>query len=600
MWKAGLATCRNIPISLKLLAVVFAIGTFVPIDSLAISALAQTGVRGRDKIIAHSRVTPRRRDRKIYAKVPAKTINLLIVSKPPNCRVFIDGEARPDTDSNGELEVNLQPGIHSIRVSRDGHVAAESDLEIRSAPDEQQIEISLPPLLVNLNVITDPPAAEVYLDEVYKGATNVKGLLVVERVNPTQPHTLRVQKEGYAKQPDVPITTYSGQISFKLVRDSTTLRVTTEPAEADIYLDDAYKGTSTIDGLLLIEAVNPNQSHRLRAVKRDGYSQQSIVIPAGSSEAHIKLSPDPIVMVVRSIRRQVTEGKLSAAFSGYNELASQMPDHAELPRLLESILQRLHAHSNDKLRLVSFYGLADNLRDAQEMSELYEQARRWRAGEEMMDHFARYWALKHALAMLQHTTSTAEADALRRKAQSLAEEFGEYKLSNRNLLLDLGWVWLRLSNRTNAAKYFDAAQIANPGWANPHFAQGVLAVEAADAEKDKSAKRAKYALAIGIFDKAIYLKADLARAFALRSLSYAELKLHAESTGSGLQAVALDPQDEFAHFALGFAYFRKGKSEYKKARNEFERARVLEASEMNSPMRGLIQRRRLEIAKVMN
>jgi tetratricopeptide (TPR) repeat protein len=601
MWKAGAACCWNLPVSRALSAVVFAIGLFAPIDSLSNGGFAQTGVRGRDKIIAHGRLTSRRRATKIHVKeTPAKTINLLVVSTPSDCQVYIDGEARPDTDSNGELAVNVLPGIYSIRVSRNGYVTRAFDVEIAPTPDAQQVEIKLSPLLVNLNVITDPPAAEVYLDDVYKGATNIKGLLMIERVNPTQPHTLRVQKEGYAKQADVPITTFSGQISFKLVRDSITLRVTTEPAEADIYLDDAFKGTSTIDGLLLIEAVNSNQVHKLRAVKREGYSQQSIVLSAGTSEVHIKLSPDPILMVVRSIRRQVTEGKLTAAFSGYGELASQMPDHPELPRLLDSLLQRLQVRSTDKLRQVGFLGLPDDLPEAQEMSQLYELARRWIAGDEMSDHFARYWALKKCLAMLNRTTSIAEADALRLKAHSLAEEFAEYNLSNKNLLLDLGWAWFKLDHRANAAKYFDAAQIANPDWAYSHFAQGVLAMGAAESEKDKSAKRMKYALAIDSFNRAIGLKGDFARAFALRSLSYAELKQSEESTGSALQAVALDPRDRYAHFALGFAYFRKGKSGYQNARDEFDRARALEGVELNDPTKGLLQRRRIEMAKVIN
>ncbi len=600
MWKTG-AAGWNVAVSRVLLAAVFAAGMFVPVAGLSKSAFAQTGVRGRDKMIAHSRLAPRRRGNRTNKKVaPVRTINLLVVSKPPNCTVFIDGESRPDTDSNGELEVNLQPGIHAIRMGRDGYVTRESDVEITSTPDEQQIEITLSPLLVNLHVITDPPAAEVYLDDVYKGSTNVNGLLVIERVNPTQPHSLRVQKEGYAKQPDVPITTYSGQISFKLERDSIILRVTTAPAEADIYLDDVYKGTSTSDGLLLIEAVNPNQSHKLRAAKREGYSQQSIVLPTGTSEVHIKLLPDPIVMVVRSIRRQVNEGKLTAAFSEYGELASQIPDHSELPRLMESILQGLQARSTDKLRQVGFNGLPDDLSDAQEMSHLYEQARKWRSGDEMTDHFATYWALKKWLAMLAQTTSVAEAETLRRKAQSMVEEFSGYNLGNKNLLLDLGWAWLTLNNRTNAEKYFEAARVADLDWAYPHFARGVLAMDAAETEKDKSARRVKYALAIDSFNKAINLKRDFSRAFALRSLAYAELKQHQESTGSGLQAVALDPQDAYAHFALGFAYFRKGKSGYKNARSEFERAQALASTGLSEPTRGLIQRRQIEIAKVMN
>lgn len=99
-------------------------------------------------------------------------------------------------------------------------------------------------------------------------------------------------------------------------------------------------------------------------------------------------------------------------------------------------------------------------------------------------------------------------------------------------------------------------------------------MNAADSEsaKAKALKLQKYGQAIDSFTKAITLKHDFSRAYALRSMSYAGLKKFEEAIANGQQAIALDPQSAYAHYALGFAYFQKGKSAYRNAREEFNRA----------------------------
>jgi len=101
--------------------------------------------------------------------------------------------------------------------------------------------------------------------------------------------------------------------------DSIPLKLVTDPPEAEVYLDEFYKGTSTSDSTLVIDQVNPNQAHTVRA-KKEGYRQQSLPLALGSSQATIKLSPDPIVLMVREIKLHLAESRLPEAIAAFNQV----------------------------------------------------------------------------------------------------------------------------------------------------------------------------------------------------------------------------------------------------------------------------------------
>lgn len=140
-----------------------------------------------------------------------------------------------------------------------------------------------------------------------------------------------------------------------------------------------------------------------------------------------------------------------------------------------------------------------------------------------------------------------------------------------------------------------AARELKPNWAYPHFGIGVLARNTAENERVNSVKKMAYVLAIDQFAKAIRLKHDFASAYALQSLSYTSLKRDDEALASGLQAVAVDPQNAMAHFALGSAYFEKGKSGYRKALSELNQAISLGGSDLNQSTRNTIQ---MQLARI--
>lgn len=582
----------------RLLAIVCAVFCFLVSGADVRSRLlAQPGVRARKKVIIRPVGKNRKQDGKdaVKRRVVAP-VSLWVVTKPPGCRVTVDDQDLGETNAAGEMEVKLLPGAYYVRVSRTGYITMEAEIEVADTTEVQEAEFTLPLALTTLNVVTEPPETEIYLDNVYKGASDPNGLLVIERVNPNQPHTLRAAKEGYQQQ-TMPLTSYSGQIVVKLFPSAVRLKVLTEPPEAEVYLDGVYKGTSS-EGVLLIEQVNPNQSHTVRAA-RSGYTQQSVTLPPGKHEITVRLSPDPVVLLARSLSQNVAQGRLTEAFPEYERLAAEAPDHQELPRLLEAILQSLKARTAAALRQVGPYGLDADLDDVQELSGLYERARGRRAGDETLDYFSRYWAFKELMLRADRSPSSPEREGLRQKARALLAELGRRPTDSAQLLLDLGWAWWKLDDKPAALKHLLRAQELRPDWAYAHFALGVIAMREAELEVSKSPKALKYGQAIASFNKAIEAKPDFARAYALHSLSNAVMRRYEEAIASGRRAAALEPQSAYAHFALGFAYFQRGKPGYVNALSAYERALALGGSELDAATRASIQRQLAVIRKAL-
>jgi hypothetical protein len=495
------------------------------------------------------------------------------------------------------MELRMSPGSYTVRVSHDGYITREADVDVLATPGSQQVEFTLPTALVTVNVVTDPPGAEVYLDDVYKGATGPNGLLVLEKITPSQTHTLRARKDGYVQQ-STPVTGNSGQVSIKLMPDAMPLKLITDPPEAEVYLDEVYKGTSTSDGTLIVAQVNPNQSHTVRA-KREGYRQQSSPLAPGSSQITIKLSPDPVVLMVRAIKLSVAENRLPEAVASFNQLAKDTPDHQELPRLSESILLGLQSRTAEILKRVEPFGLVLDFSNSLEMSNLYADTHAWRVGDEALENLSKYWLVRLALLQADRAESSTEKESLQRTARALLSDLSERNLRNPYLSLDLGWSWWKLKDKTAAEKQFRTARELKPDWAYPYFALAFFTMDAAESQRSKSVKVAAYTQALENFTKAISLKPDFATAYALKSLIYSQLKRDEDSIATALQAVAVDPRSAYAHYALGYAYFEKGKSGYRNSLNEFNQAIALGGTDLDEAMRSAMQLRMTRIKQVL-
>jgi formylglycine-generating enzyme required for sulfatase activity len=130
-------------------------------------------------------------------------------------------------------------------------------------------------------IVETSPAAQVYLDDIFRGQASPEGRLVIANPTPGK-HTLRVslpKKMVY----ETPVTVAAGQVSnvqAKLADLRGTIRVQTSTG-AEVFLDDSSKGTAGPDGQLVIPDV-AGGAHALRVTakgKKD-YAQ-SVTVAAG-------------------------------------------------------------------------------------------------------------------------------------------------------------------------------------------------------------------------------------------------------------------------------------------------------------------------------
>jgi Sulfatase-modifying factor enzyme 1/PEGA domain len=70
-------------------------------------------------------------------------ISLWIVSHPPNCLLYVNGEVRGGTGATGEVELRLRPGTYKIRLSREGFASIEADVDVAATPEAQEVELTL-------------------------------------------------------------------------------------------------------------------------------------------------------------------------------------------------------------------------------------------------------------------------------------------------------------------------------------------------------------------------------------------------------------------------------------------------------------------------
>lgn len=452
---------------------------------------------------------------------------------------------------------------------------------------------------VSLLITTDPSHCLVAINDKLKGQTDAQGKLAI----PLRPGTYQIYVShdyyvGERSEVKITPTPVEQKAGYRLKPLLKVLRIKTDPPKTEVYLDDVYKGTSDADGLLAIEQVLLTKPHKLRASKV-GYADNSISFQPDVPQVSIKLLVDPLIASGRDFRQHLSAGKLSDAFSLYQNLARTKPDFEDLPSLLNSILQGLQSRSMNMLMKMSPYGLFVSVEEAQELNRLYEQASRLRPADTTLVSFAEYWKMKSLLAQALRTSDSSERESLLRSTRAIALKIESLNAQNAYLLSDLGWVYMMLKDIPAAQKAYESAQKFDPNLAYPYFALGLINMNAAESETAKIPKSRYYQAAIDKFTQTIKVKPDFSRAYMLRCISYAVLNRHQESLADGQQAVAMRPQSAYAHFALGFAYYQKGRTEYQNSMREFDLALSLTDDALNEGTKNEIQRKLVKIKKTL-
>ena len=121
------------------------------------------------------------------ARLPVTDGLLTVESVPPGATVTVDGVYSGETP----LTVDLEPGVaHEVEVSRGGYETQTQQARIESG-SEETLSIELAPLLGELEVVSDPPNAVLYVDGEARGSANQTLSLIA------LPQQIEVRKEGY-------------------------------------------------------------------------------------------------------------------------------------------------------------------------------------------------------------------------------------------------------------------------------------------------------------------------------------------------------------------------------------------------------------------
>jgi hypothetical protein len=188
----------------------------------------------------------------------AATGAVSVVTEPEGARILINGVAR----GLSPLEVaGIPPGPVLIEARRAGHRTAYATVNVFEG---QRVlhELRLEPVLGLVLVETDPPGAEVVIDEAYRGETP----LLLHNL-PLGTYRVRLQAERhFPRELTVDVTDRRPRlVAAELVSDAAALQVSSNPSGATVRVDGGTYGQTPVridrlrTGTVLVELV------------RDGY-----------------------------------------------------------------------------------------------------------------------------------------------------------------------------------------------------------------------------------------------------------------------------------------------------------------------------------------
>ncbi len=207
-------------------------------------------------LCAHSQISPSQRRSPTWSRTAQIT-----VQTSPDAEVYLDDVLEGKASPEGRLVIKpAKIGNHVLRVSLAGKLTNERVLKVAAGENNITVELVDAPGSV---VVQTSPGAEVFLDNVSRGAADATGRLSVPDV-PAGAHNLRIAAAG-KKEYQQSITVPPGQevTAGAALADLTgTVVVRTSPG-ATVLLDGSNRGTTDGSGNLSIGEVTPG-AHQLR------------------------------------------------------------------------------------------------------------------------------------------------------------------------------------------------------------------------------------------------------------------------------------------------------------------------------------------------
>jgi len=211
------------------------------------------------------------------------TGDLQIVSVPSGAEVFLDGQKVGETP----WESRMAARTYQIVLRKTGYAEHLGSIEVQ--PDARvTYPVELSSERGRLQVSSDPPLAAVILDGQFIGRTPLNLNDV-----PAGEHTVALELPGHRLwQTAVRVDPLEpARLEAALVGEQGSLRVTSEPAGAHVFIDGVERGQTP----LTVSDLSPG-SHTVRLAAA-GYAERSDTVevePGGQAELSWRLSPSKV------------------------------------------------------------------------------------------------------------------------------------------------------------------------------------------------------------------------------------------------------------------------------------------------------------------
>jgi uncharacterized protein (TIGR02145 family) len=276
--------------------------------------------------VAYYRVEPK-------PEVATNVIPTNIQVTPTDAKVTIDGNL-VDISKPVPIEV----GTHKIRIEKQGFRTIEK--EVRISADQNLIRETLSAIeVVPLTIKTQPAGATILIDGVQAGVTDRNGDMGLFRFPGT--YELGVQLSGYLPETRTITVSETGSNAFSstLVRNAGTLRLSVQPTDAIIYVNNQLFGTEMIKELIpgtyqlsITKSGFLPYEERLEVRIGESVSRQIVLI---RNSGTLRLSVTPMDATVLVNRQSVDASQPIELAPGLAQIEVSKADHEPYSETVE-------------------------------------------------------------------------------------------------------------------------------------------------------------------------------------------------------------------------------------------------------------------------
>ncbi|WP_169302025.1 PEGA domain-containing protein [Thermococcus gammatolerans] len=213
---------------------------------------------------------------------------LTFKSTPSGASVYLNGDYKGTTP----LTLSLLPGNYSVRFSKNGYYDYTTKVAI-SAGEKKTITAVLTPEFGYLKITTEPPGANVYINDEYIGRTPISHYKLS-----TGAHTVILRMKNYESYV-TNVTIHPGEetnLAITLTPLPSHLIINSVPSGSEVYVNGTYRGKTPLH-----LTIKPG-TYNLRVSKEDHgeYTTTFMLQPNETKTLNITLTPNYAHLTIKS------------------------------------------------------------------------------------------------------------------------------------------------------------------------------------------------------------------------------------------------------------------------------------------------------------